>query len=173
MKKTMFRTSLIVVLLLALVGLTVSSFAYWDQTAGDNDKAIVEISEGVRLSVDAEIGGNEGGNLIPEDAIAVDGDVTEVELTYTVKFTKKLANNFDLKVGVANVKIGAGDADASLVNVFIEDVENEKLLTLEADATEITVVVTVTLNMPENNDEYLAVANQKITFTINFEAQRK
>lgn len=161
MKKTMFRTSLIVALVLALVGLTVSSFAYWDQLTTKDSREIT-ISEGAVISINQQVNPTE--KLIPVEAVLGEGETHEVTFTYDVKLSKKAVNDLILNVTLTNKTIDGSTEHADLVNVEI----NPLTSTVNQEGTQ--VVVKVTLTMPENNLQYEAIKNKAIAFELTFSA---
>ena len=71
----------------------------------------------------------------------------------------------NLTVSANNILVGAATDVHGLINI---DIALSK--TTINQGKDVTAIVTVTLNMPENEIEYEAVAGKKITFTLTFEA---
>jgi len=77
-----------------------------------------------------------------------------------------LVDPLNLNVDITDKEVG-GDADgADLVNAAIDQPE-----TIQNEDED--VVITVTLDEPENEDEYDVIAKQDITFDVEFEATQQ
>ena len=152
-------------LVVFLFGGSTIAFAVWDQLETTSDVVEISVGEGVVISVTLD--DETEGNLIPEDAVLKEDDVKEVKLEFVVELDQDdLEETLNLKAIVQNLKIDDSDTNADLVNV---DVPED--LTIKNDEVEITL--TVTLEMPEDSDQYEAIKNQNITFDVFFEATRQ
>ena len=160
MKQSLLRTSLVVALILALIGLTASSFAYWDRlTTEDKDNTVI-IGEGAELKVTKNV--TVTGALIPKTAVLGVGEVYEVVLEYDVKLSKEAQEDLVLNVEASNVLIGGDDTYSDLVNIEITGD-----LFVNASGTKITV--TVTLTEPTTSEIYEAIYGKTITFDLTFQ----
>lgn len=160
MKQSLLRTSLVVALILALIGLTASSFAYWDRlTTEDKDNTVI-IGEGAELKVTKNV--TVTGALIPKTAVLGVGEVYEVVLEYDVKLSKEAQDDLVLNVEASNVLIGGDDTYSDLVNIEITGV-----FLVNASGTKITV--TVTLTEPTTSEIYEAIFGKTITFDLTFQ----
>lgn len=160
MKQSLLRTSLVVALILALIGLTASSFAYWDRlTTEDKDNTVI-IGEGAELKVTKKV--TVTGALIPKTAVLGVGEVYEVVLEYDVKLSKEAQKDLVLNVEASNVLIGGDDTYSDLVNIEITGD-----FFVNASGTKITV--TVTLTEPTTSEIYEAIFGKTITFDLTFQ----
>lgn len=160
MKQSLLRTSLVVALILALIGLTASSFAYWDRlTTEDKDNTVI-IGEGAELKVTKKV--IVTGALIPKTAVLGVGEVYEVVLEYDVKLSKEAQEDLVLNVEASNVLIGGDDTYSDLVNIEITGD-----FFVNASGTKITV--TVTLTEPTTSEIYEAIFGKTITFDLTFQ----
>lgn len=160
MKQSLLRTSLVVALILALIGLTASSFAYWDRlTTEDKDNTVI-IGEGAELKVTKKV--TVTGALIPKTAVLGVGEVYEVVLEYDVKLSKEAQEDLVLNVEASNVLIGGDDTYSDLVNI---EITGDFLV--NASGTKITV--TVTLTEPTTSEIYEAIFGKTITFDLTFQ----
>lgn len=160
MKQSLLRTSLVVALILALIGLTASSFAYWDRlTTEDKDNTVI-IGEGAELKVTKKV--TVTGDLIPKTAVLGVGEVYEVVLEYDVKLSKEAQKDLVLNVEASNVLIGGYDTYSDLVNIEITGD-----FFVNASGTKITV--TVTLTEPTTSEIYEAIYRKTITFDLTFQ----
>lgn len=160
MKQSLLRTSLVVALILALIGLTASSFAYWDRlTTEDKDNTVI-IGEGAELKVTKKV--TVTGALIPITAVLGVGEVYEVVLEYDVKLSKEAQEDLVLNVEASNVLIGGDDTYSDLVNIEITG-------TFFVNASGTKITVTVTLTEPTTSEIYEAIFGKTITFDLTFQ----
>lgn len=164
MKQNILKISLVVVLVLALFGLTITSFAFWDQLTQTENETIV-IGEGTTVSVAAVVTVPEGKFLVPAGVVMGTNDVSSVELTYEVEIDKELVDALDLSVIASSVLIDGSAENAGLVNINIALAQ----ATINA-GDKVLVTVTVTLDEPTSQAQYDAVKNGDITFTLTFTA---
>jgi len=164
MKQSLLRTSLVVALILALIGLTASSFAYWDRlTTEDKDNTVI-IGEGAELKVTKNV--TVTGALIPKTAVLGVGEVYEVVLEYDVKLSKEAQEDLVLNVEASNVLIGGDGTYSDLVNIEITG-----NFYVNASGTKITV--TVTLTEPTTSEIYEAIYGKTITFDLTFQGHAR
>lgn len=164
MKKSLFRTSLVIALILALVGLTVSSFAYWDRLTTRDENNVIELGEGTALQVTEKVVVDSDKNLIPSTAVLGVNDTYSVEYTFTVKLSKEAVEDLLLTVEAINVKIGGDATHAELVKITLNYDTNVNI-------GGTTVVVTVTLDEPTTQAAYEAIFGKTITFDLVFRAE--
>ncbi|HPT89572.1 MAG TPA: hypothetical protein PLY84_04240 [Bacilli bacterium] len=160
MKQSLLRTSLVVALILALIGLTASSFAYWDRLTTEEKDNTVIIGEGAELKVTKKVTVTDA--LIPKTAVLGVGEVYEVVLEYEVKLSKEAQEDLVLHVEKSNVLIGGDDTYSYLVNIEITGD-----FFVNASGTKITV--TVTLTEPTALEIYEAIFGKTITFDLTFQ----
>ena len=160
MKQSLLRTSLVVALILALIGLTASSFAYWDRLTTEDKVNTVIIGEGAELKVTKNV--TVTGALIPKTAVLGVGEVYEVVLEYDVKLSKEAQNDLVLNVEASNVLIGGDGTYSDLVNI---EITGDRYV--NASGTKITV--TVTLTEPTTSEIYEAIIGKTITFDLTFQ----
>lgn len=158
MKQSLLRTSLVVALILALIGLTASSFAYWDRLTTEKDNTVI-IGVGAELKVTKKVTVTDV--LIPKTAVLGVGEVYEVVLEYEVKLSKEAQEDLVLHVEKSNVLIGGDDTYSYLVNIEITGD-----FFVNASGTKITVTVTLT---EPTTSEYEAIFGKTITFDLTFQ----
>lgn len=153
----------LVLIVLALGGSTLA-FAWWDNLETTQNNITVGVGEGVTISVDLE--DQTAGTLVPSGVVMKTGDVTEVEVEFEVSLDQtNLLSALSLNVDVLNIEIDGDATYASLVNTSIDNpgsIQNDN----------VTVTITITLDMPDNQTEYDAVANKNITFDVTFTASQ-
>lgn len=180
-RKRFFRLAIIIALFCALIAMTASTFAYWD-TLTKTDSQEVEIGEGTEVIVQVTV--PEDVKLIPDGAIKKDTgdgkvDVYYVDFTYKVHLSHIPVTALDLLVKTANVKINNSVVNAELVVISCETDPDDFVPIpvlgytyediLETDE-EVEIVIRVELLEPVDEDQYLEVANQQITFDLIFSA---
>jgi len=160
--KIMFKKLSVIAIVLFLLGGSVIAFAWWDSLTADEDVTI-GVGEGVTISVNLDE--QTDGVLVPAGVVMKEGDVTEVDVEFTVNLddTEDIIAPLDFIVTITNVEIGGEAIHAGLVNTSISASE-----TIQNDPVEVTI--TVTLDMPESEVAYNAVATEDITFDVTFEA---
>ncbi len=158
----MFKKLSVIAIVLFLLGGSVIAFAWWDSLTADEDVTI-GVGEGVTISVNLDE--QTDGVLVPAGVVMKEGDVTEVDVEFTVNLddTEDIIAPLDFIVTITNVEIGGEAIHAGLVNTSISASE-----TIQNDPVEVTI--TVTLDMPESEVAYNAVATEDITFDVTFEA---
>lgn len=163
MKKRTLKFGLVALLLLLMLGLTYTSFAYWDELTKEDELSVV-IGEGKTLVVSNDKVVPAGKTLIPVGKIKGVNDIDSVELEYTVSLNAASITDLNLNVIASEILIGDSDLYSSLVNV---DISNPGSIVAGKTAT---VLVTVTLNEPTNQTEYDAIINKTISFKLAFTA---
>jgi|GEM_PF-875423 len=166
-QKSYFRRYWPFVLIFVLALVTVFSYAYWDSLKKSDNIRDITIGEGVTLSINKVV--DLKGNLVPEEAVLKEGDVTEVVYTYTVSLDKEILEEEELNLVVecTNKAIDNNDALGDFFDVDI----NPKSTTIQNSPVEITVKVT--LNAPTTKDEYDQIAGKQLSFTLNFTASKQ
>jgi len=166
-QKSYFRRYWPFVLIFVLALVTVFSYAYWDSLEKSDNIRDITIGEGVTLSINKVV--DLKGNLVPEEAVLKEGDVTEVVYTYTVSLDKEILEEEELNLVVecTNKAIDNNDALGDFFDVDI----NPKSTTIQNSPVEITVKVT--LNAPTTKDEYDQIAGKQLSFTLNFTASKQ
>lgn len=159
----MIKKLLVAIIALALVGGSVSAFAYWDNLEQTSAETIT-LGQGVSLSVDVNANPPAGKSLVPTGVIQKTNDVTQVVYKYDVYLDTTLGTDLPLTVSASNIQIGGSSTYAGLANVDITKAQNT------VNSSAVLVTVTVTLDEPADSTEYNAIKNQDITFTLTFTA---
>jgi hypothetical protein len=163
-RKRIFRSALILALLLALIGLTVSTYAYWDSLEKTTNETI-NLGQGQEVVI--SVVPAPGTHLIPAGAKLDTNDTYAIDLEYDVDLQKPEASDLTLTVTASNVKIGGDDTNAGLVNIAFA----YNPLTKEINSTKsVHVKVTVTLTEPATVEIYEAIKNKPVTFDLTFTA---
>jgi hypothetical protein len=160
LKKLIISGILMLLTLIALVGTT---WAYWDMlTATENE--IISIGYGDEITV-SENTGTSTLELVPTTIIPDSTETNSIVYTYTVGINQSAfdAGNKVLTTAVQNVLIGGASDYSSYVNFVINPVSHTFL-----SITAIQVTVTVTLIEPATQEVYDAIAGQPITFDVVF-----
>ena len=138
------------------------AYAWWDNLETIENDITVPVGEGVTISVNLDE--QTEGNLVPEDVVMKTGDVTSVEIDFTVSLDRNdLIEALTLTVVESNVLINESADHISLVNFSFSNPG-----TIQNDSVQVTV--TITLDEPETEAAYNAIANQNITFDLTFTA---
>ena len=159
-KGNLFKRFWPLVIFLFLMAGTAFTYAFWD-SLNKSDTQDITIGEGVTLIVTCDV--EPEGTLVPESAILKEGDVTEVEYTYTVSLDKEIIEPLSLTVICSEITIDGNENLGNLVNVSIEAPE-------EIQNTSVTVTVKVTLDEPDTEEDYNSVINQDISLKLEFTA---
>ena len=160
----MFKKVLFVVLAVVLFGGSALAFAWWDNLEVAENDVTIGIGQGVTISVNLDE--QTTGVLVPSGVVLKTGDVTEVDVEFTVSLdSTDLLNALDLEVLVTNIQIGGSTANAGLVNVVVTNPG-----TIQNSPAEVTI--TVTLDMPGSQAVYDAIINEDITFDVTFTASQ-
>lgn len=161
----MIKKLVFALLVVALFGGSALAFAWWDQLETSQDDVTISVGRGVTISVNLDE--QTTGNLVPSGVVLKTGDVTAVDVEFTVSLdSSDLIDALLLNVSVDNILIDGVDTHAGLVNVAISNpgtIQN----------TSVEVVITVTLSMPSDQATYDAIANKAITFDVTFEAEQQ
>lgn len=175
MKKKNFKIGLMVLLVVLMIGLTYTSFAFWDQLTKTDD-ITVNIGEGKEISVSFISEPEPGKSLIPVTAVPGPNDVTEMNAEIKVVLNSEVSTQLKLKVIKTQVLIGGDSTHAGLINV---DIELEKEF-IQHKNEEVKVYVTITLNEPSIGEDYStagdaiaayeAIRNKEVKITLNFTA---
>lgn len=171
MKNRLFRTSLILVLFLALIGITYASFAYWDQLT-ENDTIEVGVGEATTIEISSE---ETSDTLIPEEAIVGNGETKKITFTYTVKVNNLKPNMYlDITRGEVYV-INTSESVNGLINVYINEVETivDQITEYELSEDSFTFSISITMKNPKDQDEYNKIAGQSIKFDLTIQAKQK
>lgn len=148
---------------LLVLGGSASAYAWWD-TLQQTSNETITIGEGVTLNVNATATVPAGKVLVPAGVVLKANDVESVVLTYDVFLDFAATSDLPLTVTASNILINGSATNAGLVNVNISLAQNV------VNSTAVVATVTVTLTEPTTEAEYLAIANQDITFTLTFTA---
>ena len=164
-KKKVMKTGLIVFLIVLMLGLTATSFAYWDQLTQTKTDPIVNIGEGKEVVVSATVN-NTTDKLIPVGAIEGLNEVYAIELDYTVNLDKEAAADLTLTVTASDVKIGGLATYADKVVIAI----TPSTTALNNDPVNVKVTVTLDPTMVSDAVDYSSIFNGVITFNLTFSA---
>ncbi len=159
----MIKKLLVAIIAFALIGGSVSAFAYWDDLSQTESETIT-LGQGVTLSVSATATAPAGKVLVPTGVVTKTNDVTSIVLTYDVELDTSLSSDLTLDVSASDIQIGGSTTYASLANVVVSPTSTG------VNSTAVEVTVTVTLTEPATQAEYDAIKNQPITFNLNFNA---
>lgn len=173
MKNPIFKTSLIISLVLALLGLTVSTFAMWDQLTTTEDEVIC-VGVGTELTRTERVISTEG-RLIPKSAILGPGDVHEVEIRYELKLSKQTVEDLLLDVEIKNVRVGGIATLSHFVLIDLYKLENGVIVKTDdylVNNTGTIVILKVTLLEPQDQNAYEMMKNKQITFDVEFSARK-
>jgi hypothetical protein len=163
--KKVMKTGLIVFLVVLMLGLTATSFAYWDQLTQTKEDPIVNIGEGKKVVV-SETVNNTTEKLIPVGAIEGIDEVYAIELNYTVNLDKEAATALTLTVEASEVKIGGETTFADKVIITI----TPSTTTLNNIPTTVKVTVTLDPTMVTDTVDYSSIFNGVISFKLTFSA---
>jgi len=159
----MIKKLLVAIIAFALIGGSVSAFAYWDDLSQTESETIT-LGQGVTLSVSATASAPEGKVLVPTGVVTKTNDVTSIVLTYDVELDTAVSTALNLDVSASDVQIGGLGDHAGLANINVSQAAST------VNNTAVVVTVTVTLTEPTTQAEYDAIKNQPITFNLNFNA---
>lgn len=162
----MLKRLMVVLILMLMVASSTIAFAWWDNLSQTDDQTIL-IGQGVTLEVDTVVTVPEGKVLVPKGIVMKVGDVDLIELTYNVKLDYEVIENLDLSVIAKNILIGESDKNSDLVDIDIVLSQDQ------VNSEDVLVKVYISLDMPESEAQYKEIINQKITFTLNFEANQR
>ncbi len=162
----MLKRLMVVLILMLMVASSTIAFAWWDNLSQTDDQTLL-IGQGVTLEVDTVVTVPEGKVLVPKGIVTKVGDVDLIELTYNVKLDYEVIENLDLSVTAKNILIGESDKNSDLVDIDIVLSQDQ------VNSEDVLVKVYISLNMPESEAQYKEIINQKITFTLNFEANQR
>ncbi len=162
----MLKRLMVVLILMLMVASSTIAFAWWDNLSQTDDQTLL-IGQGVTLEVDTVVTVPEGKVLVPKGIVMKVGDVDLIELTYNVKLDYEVIENLDLSVTAKNILIGESDKNSDLVDIDIVLSQDQ------VNSEDVLVKVYISLNMPESEAQYKEIINQKITFTLNFEANQR
>jgi hypothetical protein len=166
-RRRLFRTALVIALLLALVGLTISTYAYWDNLQQTTNETIT-IGVGETVTVSPRVVVPEGKILVPVGALLGYNDVDSIDIKYTVSLSKPLSEAIKLTVEATGIAIAGNTYYSKYVNVTINNPKASGGFNSESSAE---VIVTVTLNDDElTTTDYEGIKSQAITFNLTFTA---
>lgn len=151
---------LVAVILLAIL-MAGSSIAYswWDQLS-QNQTEIIQIGEGVTLTVNAVATVPADKVLVPVGSVLKTNDVDQIDLTYNVKLDQSIINDLNLNVDATNIQIGGLTTYADLVNISISQASST------VNDVDVFVTVSVSISMPESQTVYDEIRNSSITFDL-------
>lgn len=147
--------------------LTGVMFAYWaesvsgDQTGASNTITI-GAGEELTTTITAQEAFKTAGKLVPA-GYESEGNVSEIEIKYYVSLAP---NQAGASGAVANLEVTYESLDSPLLIVNIHTSSEEMI----ADGEAVTVTVTITLQEPQNVEEYNSVANLNFTISLTFKA---
>lgn len=150
-----------VAIVFTMVAITGVTYAYWDSLQ-TNDNTTLTLGEGDTLTV--TLNSADTGILIPTTITPTGDEVNELVYTYDVVINEEAmeSGNVNLTVTYDNLLIGGVDTYNHLINIVIAT-SSKNLST-----TSSTVTITVTMNEPNDVNEYNAIINQDVTFNVTF-----
>lgn len=151
MKKN-YKSLLSIALVLLLVAVTALTFAYWDQLTQE-DNISINVGQGKRVTITETLQVDEDERLVPVGVVMGTNDVDSITVKYNVHITE-FVDGYDLDITVTPIH----DLLVPVVTLGEFDENNEA-----------EVTITFTLEMPNNEAEYNAVANKTLTYTVKFD----
>mgnify|MGYP001114656383 CR=1 FL=1 len=139
-----------------------TAFAWWDSVDVE-ENAILSIGEGVNM-ISVKIDDTDK-TLVPSGSLLKENDSYELKKTYEVYLDKDVVSPLELIVYYEDLLIGDSSFYNHLLN--IEIVKSSQEIDLN---TSSIVEIIITLNMPNNEEEYIYISENKITLNIIFEA---
>lgn len=175
MKKD-FKIEFFIIAFLFLAFSSGVAYAYWDAVIREDDP-IIDIGVGTVILVDETLQPNGDLKLVPYGAFKGPNDINEVLYSYAVTLNKE----GQLTVTVKNILVNGLENPHGLVNVDIYLDEPNEIpqpslnLLFEDDPNSVlfraTVLVRVTVSLPENEEQYVTIRNGTIEFTLEFKAE--
>jgi len=172
-----FRIDFGIILLIFSLLATNVAFTYWDATTTNPDDPLIDIGVGAVLLVSQTVNPGDGITLVPLGAFRGKNDVSEVVYTYQVSLNKEGL----LRVSAKNIRIDGVENPHGLIVIDIYEEEPnetpksiyEKMMNISGDddLSRTTIRVRITLLLPENEEQYLAVKGRSITFTLEFKGE--
>ena len=177
MNKKKLKISIIISLVILMLGLTYTSFAFWDQLTKSDD-ITVNIGEGKKIDVSFVMAPEEGKTLIPVGAVLGPDDVSEVNVKIKVVLDNEVVNPLKLEVTKTQVLIDGVTTHAGLINVIIS--KDKEFIQLKNDDVIVDVVITLTepsIGPPSGYPDadaaiaaYEAIKNKEVKITLTFTA---
>lgn len=164
MKKRNLKIGLIVLLVMLMLGLTYTSFAFWDQLT-KTDNITVNIGEGKEITLAVEVDTTDGV-LIPNGKVLGTNEVYSVTKEFTVTLDNETQNDLNLSVDASDINIGGDETYEDLVIISID----LSTPTIQKGAP-VTVTVTIQLEEPSDSTSYGAIYGKTIAFTLKFAAK--
>lgn len=175
MKKKNLKIGLIIFLVILMLGITFTSFAFWDQLTKSDD-ITVNIGAGKEISISFIAEPEEGKTLIPLSSVPGPNDVTEMLSEIKVILNSDVTTPLKLDVTKTQVLIGEQTNQNGLINVGIE-LEKDYI---QYKNEEVIVFVTITLNEPSIGVDYPtaeaaiaayeAIRNKEVKITLTVTA---
>lgn len=153
-----------VITFLLVFGLGVGVYAYWAKSVQDatlGEEVNVYIGEGGLVTTELVVAGDNSKKLVPV-GYARDGYVEELTYILTVQWNEVTTDYAKGHEGELTVVIKEGYH--TLLNIKLSEYDKE--IFLNGDA--VTITITVTLTEPTTQSEYEDVANQVLTFEVEF-----
>jgi len=163
MGKHFLKQLSIAFLVLISVVTTVISFGLFEENYPQVFSTQINLEQDNEIIVKEVLEHDSSKRLIPLGAIKGVNEIDEVNINYDVSILGKHNDAFKLVVEVENVLIDGDSKFSDLVNIEI-------IQSGESFDNLIKVTAVVTLNLPENETEVLAISNKPITFTLKFTA---
>jgi hypothetical protein len=171
-----FKIEFFIIAFLFLAFSSGIAYAYWDAVIREDDP-IIDIGVGTIILVSETLQPSNELKLVPVGAFRGSNDVNEVLYRYAVTLNKEgqltvtvkniLVNGVTNPFGLIHVDVyleQPNDIPQSSLNIVFEDDPNSELF-------RATVLVRVTLSLPENEEQYLSVRNGTIEFTLECKAE--
>ncbi|MGD9901274.1 MAG: hypothetical protein AB7S44_01915 [Spirochaetales bacterium] len=167
---------LLILLLLFLFLNTTLSYTYWDGNINPININDFNIGVGTTLAVYESITPADGCTLVPKGVFMGETDVDELLFSYTANLNK---------AGVLTVELTDSyiNEDTDIYNLLVFDIyfdepnETNQITASTPLASEningdyaVTVFIKISLNMPENEEQYNFVKNASISFALKFTA---
>lgn len=164
-RKNLNKVSLILLLFSFL--LTGVMFAYWaNSVSGDQTELANTITIGAGEELTTTINAQEvfktTGKLVPV-GYESEGSVSEIQIKYNILLSPNEAGASGV---VANLQVTYESLDSPLLIVNITTTSEE----IVADGEAVIVTVKITLQEPQNVEEYNSVANLNFNISLTFKA---
>jgi lipopolysaccharide export LptBFGC system permease protein LptF len=163
MGKHFLKQLSIAFLVLISVVTTVISFGLFEESYPQVFSTQINLEQENEIIVKEVLEQDSSKRLIPLGAIKGVNEVDEVNVNYDVSILGKHNNALKLVIEVENVLIDGDSVFSDLVNIEI-------VQSSESFDSPIKVTAVVTLSLPENETEFLAISNKPITFMLKFTA---
>jgi len=176
---TRFRIALLLVFF--LVASSSIGFAIWDETSPIRDDTQIIIGEGTTFEVYRQVvDPDESKTLVPLGAFRGANDVHYYMYTYEIVVNKPgvltidkgevLIGETDTHSHLMNIEVALSDGEAEFSDVpfDVTFTHEGEYFDVEEEVYSVFVDVRVSMEAPESNEQYEAIARQTMSFEIVF-----